>query len=1123
MSHELSTTLVGMRLQNIYDLSSRIFLFKFQKPDHREQLVVDTGFRCHLTSFARTTAAEPSVFVKRLRKILGTRRVTSVTQIGTDRIIEFQFSEGQYRLFLEFYAGGNLVVTDKDLNILALFRNVNDGAEHEHVKIGVSYNLTLRQNYNGVPDLTIDRTRNGLQTVIDQNKANEQPELSAKKKKKGSELKRALTQTFREWPPMLVDHVLLLHDFDVSTKLEDVIANPDLLDKLFNCMRDAQTIQKGIIDGSNTKGYIIAKKRKDKTIETRDKSMERENLLYDDFQPFKPKQFEQDSDLVCLEFDGFNKTVDEFYSSIEGQKLDSKLQEREANAKKKLEDTKRQHQERLGSLKQAQTLNIRKAEAIEANVERIQEATEAVNGLIAQSMDWADIARLIEAEQRRGNPVAQLIKLPLKLYENTVTLLLAEPSTEEEESNDNSETESSSSDSDDGGRAGPARQQQASTPTGPNRLEIDIDLSLSPWANASQYYDQKRTAAVKEVKTAQISDQALKNAERKIAADLKKGLSQEKDILRPIRRTFWFEKFFYFISSDGYLVVGAKDALQSEVIYNKYLKKGDVFVHADITGASVVIIKNNPSTPDAPIPPATLSQAGTLSIASSIAWDSKALLPAFWVKSEQVSKTSPHGDYLSPGSFHIDGEKTFLPPAQLLVGIGIVFQISEESKANHTKHRFAVDPISEDNTLDMKEESTNRQPAAQAEDQKETAANPIDEDSDDSEDFPDATPVIKYDSDDEDFPDVELNTRQDSGDEDDEPKLANPLQSSTLPRSEITVPEPSPVQDEPGLQAVDDEDDSISVAATDTTTTENSGRRHLSAKERRLLTKGIKPDTTSRSETPTLLDDDASDTQSITTTTASKTISAALPRGKRSKQKKVAAKYANQDEEDRSAALARLGSQAGAARKEAEAVSRREKEVAEQAAKQRRREQHLRVQAVGRAAEQSRKAAMGGDGSGSATAGGGEGVDVDDAVDDEVAQKDLLSLDVLVGKPLPGDEIVAAIPVCAPWTALANYKFRAKMQPGTLKKGKAAREVFNKWQLDSKNVRNLDQTATDTDRIWPREAELLAGIKDTEVIAVMPVSKVRVMMAGGKDGGGSGSGKGKSGGKGTGGKGKKKA
>ena len=90
-------------------------MIKFHKPDHREQLLIDSGFRCHLTEYARTTAAAPSAFVAKLRKYLKTRRVTSVSQVGTDRILEFQFSDGLYRLYLEFYAGGNIVLTDGDL------------------------------------------------------------------------------------------------------------------------------------------------------------------------------------------------------------------------------------------------------------------------------------------------------------------------------------------------------------------------------------------------------------------------------------------------------------------------------------------------------------------------------------------------------------------------------------------------------------------------------------------------------------------------------------------------------------------------------------------------------------------------------------------------------------------------------------------------------------------------------------------------------------------------------------------------------------------------------------------------------------------------------------------------
>jgi predicted ribosome quality control (RQC) complex YloA/Tae2 family protein len=138
---------VSLRLYNIYDLSSKILLFKFAKPDNKKQLLIDSGFRCHLTEFSRTTAASPSIFVQKLRKVLKTRRLTAVSQIGTDRIIEFQFSDGLYRIYLEFFAGGNVILTDNELKILTLLRHVPEGEGQEPQRPGLIYSLENRQNY----------------------------------------------------------------------------------------------------------------------------------------------------------------------------------------------------------------------------------------------------------------------------------------------------------------------------------------------------------------------------------------------------------------------------------------------------------------------------------------------------------------------------------------------------------------------------------------------------------------------------------------------------------------------------------------------------------------------------------------------------------------------------------------------------------------------------------------------------------------------------------------------------------------------------------------------------------------------------------------------------------------
>jgi len=267
---------------------------------------------------------------------------------------------------------------------------------------------------------------------------------------------------------------------------------------------------------------------------------------------------------------------------------------------------------------------------------------DAVNGLLQQGMDWEDINKLVEREQRMHNPVAEIIKLPMKLSESTVTLWLGEGEEEEEadeEMDFDYETDDEAADAPEADKAKSVDK----------RLAIDINLKISPWNNAKEYYEQKRSAAGKEKKTVLQSAMALKNAEQKISEDLKKGLKQEKPILQPIRKQMWFEKFTWFISSDGYLVLGGRDAQQNEMLYKRYLRKGDVYVHADLQGASSVIIKNNPKTPDAPIPPSTLAQAGNLSVCCSSAWDSKAGMGAWWVNADQVSKTAPAGEFLPTG------------------------------------------------------------------------------------------------------------------------------------------------------------------------------------------------------------------------------------------------------------------------------------------------------------------------------------------------------------------------------------------------------------------------------------------------------------------------------------------
>jgi predicted ribosome quality control (RQC) complex YloA/Tae2 family protein len=233
----------------------RIFLFKLAKPDNRKQLIVDSGFRCHLTEYSRSTATAPSPFVTRLRKALKTRRVTSITQIGTDRIIDIVFSDGVYHLFLEFFAGGNIILTDRGYNILALFRQVPE----EEVKVGLKYIVTNKQNYEGVPELSEDRVRETLQKAIASAAAQKN---APKKSKKSDVLRKALSLGFPEYPPLLLDHVFAVKDFDPTILPEQVLQDDEILEKLMGVLEEAESVTKQLCTGDKHPGYIVAKEDK---------------------------------------------------------------------------------------------------------------------------------------------------------------------------------------------------------------------------------------------------------------------------------------------------------------------------------------------------------------------------------------------------------------------------------------------------------------------------------------------------------------------------------------------------------------------------------------------------------------------------------------------------------------------------------------------------------------------------------------------------------------------------------------------------------------------------------------------------------------------------------------------
>ncbi|OAA75368.1 serologically defined colon cancer antigen 1 [Akanthomyces lecanii RCEF 1005] len=1041
IAHELNQSLTSLRVANIYDLSTKILLFKFAKPDTKKQLLIDIGFRCHTTEFARATAGTPSAFVSRLRKTLKTRRLTLVSQIGTDRILEFQFSDGQYRLYLEFFASGNVILTDADLKILALSRNVSEGEGQEPQKVGLQYSLESRQNFLGIPDLSEDRVRTALAAAVEKASTAKVP-ISKPSSKQTDVLRKCLAVSITELPPILVDHILRVNDFDTSHKLEVILEDASLLKDLTESLRKARELVDSITSSPTCAGFIFAKKpTQEQNLQSQNAaSKARLGLLYDDFHPFVPAKFEKNNDIEVLQFDGYNQTVDEFFSSLEGQRLESRLVEREAAAQRKLDAAKQEQENRIKGLQSYQSDNFRKAAAIEANIERVQEAMDSINGLLDQGMDWVDIGKLVEREQKKNNAVANLICLPLNLADNVISVRLSEEDDAESEEEDPFETDDSGSESEDDVDAAKGGRKNSN-----KTVIVEVVLTLSPWSNAREYYDQRKTAVVKEEKTQLQADRAIKSTEQKIKHDLKKVLKQEKALLQPIRNLMWFEKFYWFISSDGYLVVAAKDKSQAEILYRRHLRSGDVFCHADASNAAVAIVKNSLNTADAPIPPATLAQAGQLSVCSSDAWDSKAGIGAWWVKSNQVSKSTSTGDILQPGNFNISGEKNFLPPGQLVLGLSVMFKISEESKAHHNKHRIQDEP------------------AADAAPERQTSSKFSHVDpkaTDDGVERESYTTIASEKSDGE-------QDEIDHEDDDEQPARSNPLQGQDLGSE-------TPQHDDHGG---DDDQVRSTIASLNVNEESDDDVEELD---------------TTQSEANTI--ETGTETGSVAKSTARGGVppeSKKPKRGQKGKAKKIAAKYKNQDEEDRAAAEVLIGSAAGKQKAEAEAQAKLKREQDMEQAKARRRAQHEKKQKEVAQHEEKRRAIL-------------DGVDPEGDDEDELRAP----IDLLVGTPRPGDEIVEAITFCAPWAALGRSKYKFKLQPGTVKKGKAVKELLERWRADAGRKGAVDEKSTDTEKMWPREVELIKFLKPEEIVNTVPAGRVRLVVVGANSGSGKGRGSG---------------
>ena len=323
-------------------------------------------------------------------------------------------------------------------------------------------------------------------------------------------------------------------------------------------------------------------------------------------------------------YNSFNEACDEFYS----KKVNTDIKQIKENAwnKKvgKFEKRLKLQQETLDNFEKTIAESTFKGEVIYSNYTTIENIINVVNTARDKGYSFKEIGKTLKKAKKDGMVEAQI-------YESI-------------------------------------------DPLGVLTLNIDgttlnIDPKMTIPENAENYYEKSKKAKRK-TKGALI---AIENTKKQLEEIKSKKDSAMENISVPKKRVKknlkWYEKLRWFVSSDNVLVVGGRDANSNESVVKKYLEPNDIYLHADIHGATSTAIKLNGNKLNDNL----LKESGEFAASFSSAW-SKGFTSqdVFWVHPDQVSKTPEAGEFLAKGSFVIRGHRNYIRGARLKLAIGIV-------------------------------------------------------------------------------------------------------------------------------------------------------------------------------------------------------------------------------------------------------------------------------------------------------------------------------------------------------------------------------------------------------------------------------------------------------------------
>ncbi|NJF26081.1 ribosome rescue protein RqcH [Thermococcus sp. Bubb.Bath] len=322
-------------------------------------------------------------------------------------------------------------------------------------------------------------------------------------------------------------------------------------------------------------------------------------------------------------FNTFSEALDEYFGKITIEKARFEQTKRLEGKKRQLLMTLKKQEEMLRGFKEGAKANQEIGDLIYANFSLVERLLEEFRKA-TETLGWDEFKERIEKGKKAGTKAALMVR-GTDPKEKTVTIEL-------------------------------------------DGKKVKLYLNRSIGENAELYYEKAKKFRHKyegALKAYEDTKRKLIEVEKLIEEEIKKELNVKR-IER--RKKKWFEKFRWFISSEGFLVLAGKDASTNEMLIKRHMDENDLYCHADVYGAPHVVIKDGGKAGEK-----TILEACQFAVSMSKAWSRGVYSEdAYWAYPNQVTKQTPSGEYLGKGAFMVYGKRNWMHGLPLKLAVGVV-------------------------------------------------------------------------------------------------------------------------------------------------------------------------------------------------------------------------------------------------------------------------------------------------------------------------------------------------------------------------------------------------------------------------------------------------------------------